>query len=70
MPAFTVEVADTTGAGDTFTGYFAAMISKGTSIEETLKIASAAAALATEKQGAASSVPVLAEVIKKTEENI
>ena len=46
------------------------MISKGTSIEETLKIASAAAALATEKQGAASSVPVLAEVIKKTEENI
>ena len=68
--AFKANPVDTTGAGDTFTGYFAAMISKGTSIEETLKIASAAAALATEKQGAASSVPMLAEVIKKTEENI
>ena len=46
------------------------MISKGKTAAEALKIASAAAALATEKQGAASSVPVLAEVIKKTEENI
>lgn len=68
--AFKADPVDTTGAGDTFTGYFAVMISKGSSIEETLKIASAAAALATEKQGAASSVPMLAEVIKKTEENI
>lgn len=65
--AFRAEPVDTTGAGDTFTGYFAAMISKGTSIEETLKIASAAAAIATEKQGAASSIPMLKEVIEKTE---
>lgn len=65
--AFKSEPVDTTGAGDTFTGYFAAMISKGTSIEETLKIASAAAAIATEKQGAASSIPMLKEVIEKTE---
>ena len=65
--AFKAEPVDTTGAGDTFTGYFAAMISKGTSIEETLKIASAAAAIATEKQGAASSIPMLKEVIEKTE---
>lgn len=63
--AFKAEPVDTTGAGDTFTGYFAAMISKGTSIEETLKIASAAAAIATEKQGAASSIPMLKEVIEK-----
>lgn len=67
--AFKAEPVDTTGAGDTFTGYFAAMISKGTSIEETLKIASAAAAIATEKQGAASSIPMLKEVIEKTERN-
>lgn len=67
--AFKAEPVDTTGAGDTFAGYFAAMISKGTSIEETLKIASAAAALATEKQGAASSIPMLKEVIEKTERN-
>lgn len=65
--AFKAEPVDTTGAGDTFTGYFAAMISKGTSIEETLKIASAAAAIATEKQGAASSIPMFKEVIEKTE---
>ena len=65
--AFKAEPVDTTGAGDTFTGYFAAMISKGTSVEETLKIASAAAAIATEKQGAASSIPMLKEVIEKTE---
>ena len=65
--ALKAEPVDTTGAGDTFTGYFVAMISKGTSVEETLKIASAAAAIATEKQGAASSIPMLKEVIEKTE---
>lgn len=70
QPSFKAEPVDTTGAGDTFTGYFAAMISKRKTAAEALKIASAAAAIATEKQGAASSVPVLAEVIKKTERGI
>ena len=63
--AFKADPVNTTGAGDTFTGYFAAMISKGKNAAEALKIASAAAALATEKQGAASSIPLIADVKNK-----
>ncbi len=66
QPSFKAEPVDTTGAGDTFTGYFAAMISNGKTAAEALKIASAAAALATEKQGAASSIPTIEETLKKT----
>ena len=44
--AFAVEVKDTTAAGDTFTGYFAAGIAKGQNMAKTLKIASAASAIA------------------------
>ena len=69
QPSFKASPVDTTGAGDTFTGYFAAMISKEKTAAEALKTASAAAALATEKQGAASSIPMLKEVIEKTERN-
>lgn len=65
QPAFKATPVDTTGAGDTFAGYFAAMISKGWSIGKALKIASGAAALATEKQGAASSIPLIADVMNK-----
>ena len=63
--AFKANPVDTTGAGDTFTGYFAAMISKGKNAAEALKIASAAAAIATEKQGAASSIPPIANVMDR-----
>lgn len=65
QPSFKASPVDTTGAGDTFTGYFAAMISRGKTAAEALKIASAAAALATEKQGAASSIPLIADVKNK-----
>lgn len=65
QPSFKASPVDTTGAGDTFTGYFAAMISWGKTAAEALKIASAAAALATEKQGAASSIPLIADVKNK-----
>ena len=65
QPSFKADPVDTTGAGDTFTGYFAAMISKGKTIGETLKIASAAATIATEKQGAASSIPPIANVMDR-----
>lgn len=63
--AFKANPVDTTGAGDTFTGYFAAMLSKGKTVGEILKIASAAAAIATEKQGAASSIPSIADVMDR-----
>ena len=53
---------DTTGAGDTFTGYFAAAISRGRAPAEAMRYASAASAMATETMGAANSIPTLAEV--------
>ena len=53
---------DTTGAGDTFTGYFAATISRGRAPAEAMRYASAASAMATETMGAANSIPTLAEV--------
>lgn len=61
-PAFLVEATDTTAAGDTFTGYFIASFARGLDLTMSLKIASAAAALAVSKRGAASSIPTLAEV--------
>lgn len=63
QPAFKVDAVDTTGAGDTFTGYFAAGLSKGSAYSEILKTASAAAALAVTKNGAAPSIPESSELL-------
>ena len=60
--AFSVKAVDTTAAGDTFTGYFLAGISKGAEIEETLELASCASAIAVSRAGAAPSIPVIDEV--------
>lgn len=62
QPAFRVEAADTTAAGDTFTGYFFAGIARGLAVGEALRLASAAAAIAVSRMGAASSIPTLDEV--------
>lgn len=61
--AFKVEVADTTAAGDTFTGYFVSELSKGTDYKKILKIASAASAIAVSRKGAAPSIPERSEVL-------
>lgn len=63
QPAFVVEAVDTTAAGDTFTGYFAAELSKGTDYRGILKIASAASAVAVSKKGAVPSIPDKSEVL-------
>lgn len=60
--AFETTVVDTTAAGDTFTGYFAAAITRGEAYRDALKTASAAAAIAVSRSGAAPSIPALAEV--------
>lgn len=63
---YQVPVVDTTGAGDTFTGYFVATLAKGNSVEEALQQASLAAALAVSKPGAAPAIPTLHEVEEAT----
>ena len=63
IPAFAVETIDTTGAGDTFAGYFIAGLSQNCSVERALVQASAAAALSTTRKGAADAIPVLSEVL-------
>ncbi len=60
-PAFSVEVVDTTAAGDTFIGYFLASTVNGRSPKDAVYNATAAAALAVSKKGAAPSIPYAAE---------
>ena len=62
--AFTVKAVDTTAAGDTFAGYFMAGIAKGETPQNAVRSASAAAALAVSKAGAAPSIPLESDVIK------
>lgn len=60
--AFKVAAEDTTGAGDTFTGYSLKMLLAGESPADALKTASAASALAVMKKGAAETIPTPDEV--------
>lgn len=62
VAAMTVEAVDTTGAGDTFTGYFAAALDAGQGPAGALRLAAAAAALKVTRAGAAEAIPALAEV--------
>lgn len=62
LPAFQVEVVDTTGAGDAFHGALAAGVAQGMAWEEMLRFASAAGALCCTKHGARIGIPTLAEV--------
>ena len=59
---FEVDVVDTTGAGDTFLGYFIASVAAGDPVHITLKKASAASAISIGKPGASPSIPDLGEV--------
>lgn len=62
VPAFKVNAADTTGAGDTFTGYFLKTFTDTGSPGTALKTASAASAVAVTKKGAAETIPSPAQV--------
>lgn len=57
-----VDVVDTTGAGDTFCGAFAACLAKGDSFAAAVRWAVAAASIATTREGAQSSIPVASAV--------
>lgn len=62
QPAFAVDPIDTTAAGDTFCGVFAAAMAEGLGMAQALARAAAAAALATTRAGAQSSIPARADV--------
>lgn len=63
-PARTVEAIDTTGAGDTFAGAFAASIANGGTIQEGIELGIVASSLAVTKKGAQEGMPYLKEVTK------
>ena len=60
--AFSVEVKDTTGAGDTFNGALAMKIAGGAPLEEAILFANAAAAISVTKVGAQGGMPDRKEV--------
>lgn len=62
QPIFKVKAVDTTGAGDTFTGYFLASQLRGEDAAQSLKIAAAASAIEVTRPGAAQAIPTLDEV--------
>ena len=63
FPACQVDVADTTAAGDTFTGYFISAVANHLPIQEALSFATRAAAISVSRFGASSSIPKKEEVL-------
>jgi len=61
-PAFTVEVVDTTGAGDVFHGAFDYGILRGWDLEEVVRFSSAVAALKCRELGGRAGIPSLMQV--------
>lgn len=55
------DTVDTTAAGDTFTGYFAAGMLEGLPVEQNLRRSAAAAGIAVTRKGASPSIPGLAQ---------
>lgn len=64
QPACDAEVVDTTGAGDTFAGYFIAAMARGDSPRQAMLEASRASAIAVSRPGAAVSIPTRDEVLE------
>ena len=58
----TVQPVDTTGAGDTYLGYFASSLDKKKSVHDAMEIASFAAALQVTRYGTSEAIPSLSEV--------
>lgn len=62
VESFPVNPVDTTGAGDTFLGFFLAALDKGLDAKTALRQASAAAAIQVTRPGAADAIPTAGEV--------
>lgn len=64
LEAFKVKTVDTTAAGDIFNAGFAVWYEKSRDVHESLRFASAAAAISVTRLGAQSSIPSLEEVLR------
>jgi sulfofructose kinase len=62
LPAFSVEVVDTTGCGDTFHGAFALAIARGQPVVSAARFASGAAALCATQLGGRAGIPTAQEL--------
>ena len=62
MPACPVKAVDTVAAGDTFNGAFTVALTEGRSVQDAVKFAVKASAIAVTRPGAQSSVPTRSEV--------
>ena len=61
-PAIPTDVVDTTGAGDTFTGYILAGLDRGMPMEQAIRLASQAASIMVSRQGTADVIPDLKDI--------
>ncbi len=57
LPAFPVEVVDTTGCGDVFHGAYAAGLAEGMNLPDRVRLAAAAAALKATQSGGQTGIP-------------
>jgi ribokinase len=62
LPGHRMQVKDTIGAGDTFTGALAAALARGESLGDAAQGANAAAALSVTRPGAIDGIPLRTEV--------
>ena len=62
MPAEQVKAVDTTGAGDTYLGFFLARLSCGADIKTAMMLAGKAAALQVTRRGTADAIPDITEL--------
>lgn len=63
QPSYCGTVKDTTGAGDTYTGFFIANYIKGVSPQECMRIAAMASTVQISRDGAAKAIPTKQEVL-------
>ena len=69
VPSFSVDVVDTTGAGDAYLGALVTEFAAGRPFEEAMIVASATGALSTTKNGAQQSMPSFYDVIQFLADN-
>ena len=62
IPAISVSPVDTTGAGDTFTGYLVAGLDRGLPMRQSLKLATKAGAVMVTRLGTADVIPDLRDI--------